>query len=83
MYSPLKITTDYSLLKSLIKIDDLITFLHTNKIDSCAIVDDNLSGSIEFYLKCKKHNIKPIIGLEITVDNNVIYLYAKNYDLYI
>ena len=45
MYVPLKITTDYSILKSLIKIDDLITFLNEKKISSCGICDENLYGS--------------------------------------
>ena len=55
---PLKITTEYSLLKSLIKIDDLISFLVCNNISACGICDDNLNGLMEFYLKCKKNNIK-------------------------
>ena len=32
MYAPLKVTTDYTLLKSLIKIPDLIVFLVSNNI---------------------------------------------------
>lgn len=80
MYTPLKITTDYTLLKSLIKIDDLILFLVTNNIKACAICDENLFGWAEFYTKCKQNNIKPIIGLNIKVTNQDVYLYAKNYN---
>ena len=79
MYVPLKITTDYSILKSLIKIDDLITFLNERKISSCGICDDNLYGSFEFYNKCLKNNIKPIIGLSINLDAKPLYIYAINY----
>ena len=79
MYVPLKITTDYSILKSLIKIDDLITFLNERKISSCGICDDNLYGSFEFYNKCIKNNIKPIIGLSINLDAKPLYIYAINY----
>lgn len=82
MYVPLKITTDYSILKSLIKIDDLITFLNEKKISSCGICDENLYGSFEFYNKCLKNNIKPIIGLSIKLNNNFLYLYAINYQGY-
>ena len=82
MYTPLKVTTDYSLLNSLIKIKDLINFCVTNNIKSCAICDTNLFGCIEFYKTCKQNNIKPIIGLEITLNDNTIYLYAENYDGY-
>ena len=42
MYNPLYIKTDYSLLSSLIKIDNLINYLKKYNITSCAIVDDNL-----------------------------------------
>ena len=76
---PLKITTEYSLLKSLIKLPDLISFLVQNNITSCAICDDNLNGFMEFYLKCKENSIKPIIGLDVVINNLHVYLYAKNY----
>ena len=76
---PLKITTEYSLLKSLIKVDNLISFLMQNNINTCAICDDNLMGFMEFYLKCKENNIKPIVGLDIVFSSLHIYLYAKNY----
>ena len=79
---PLKVTTDYTLLSSLIKVPDLINFCVSKNIKSCAICDKNLYGSIEFYNLCKKNNIKPIIGLEITINNNSVYLYAENYEGY-
>lgn len=82
MYVPLKIITDYTLLKSMIKIDDLITFLKEKNINTCAITDENLFGSIEFFKKCRKNNIKPIIGLTTILENLPIYLYAKNYQGY-
>ena len=80
-YVPLYIKTDYSILSSLIKIDDLIDKLKLLKIDACAICDDNLFYVAEFYEKCKKNNIKSIIGLEINLDYKVL-LYAKNYEGY-
>lgn len=82
MYVPLKITTDYSLLKSTIRVDDLIAFLKTKDISACALVDENLYGVMEFYNKCLKNNIKPIIGFEVSINNSVLYLYAKNYKGY-
>lgn len=66
-------------MKSLIKIDDLITFLLDHKITACGICDENLFGVGEFYLKCLKNNIKPIIGLSIKLNRLNIYVYAKNY----
>ena len=76
---PLKITTEYSLLKSLIKLPDLISFLLENNIKECSICDENLNGFMEFYLKCKENNIKPIIGLDTVYESMHIYVYAKNY----
>ena len=47
-YAPLWIKTDYSILSSLIKIDDLIKELSLFNIKACSICDDNLYGVIEF-----------------------------------
>ena len=58
MHIPLKVTTDYTLLKSLIKMPDLISFLCDNKINACGICDENLYGVLDFYFSCKKNNIK-------------------------
>lgn len=77
-YVPLWIKTDYSILSSLIKIDDLIDELSSRNITTCAICDDNLFGVMEFYNKCNKKGIKPIIGLEVNLGYKVL-LYAKNY----
>ncbi len=82
MYIPLKVTTDYTLLKSLIKIKDLINFCVSKNITSCGICDNNLFGSIEFYKECKKNNIKPIIGIDLNLNNSKVYLYAKDYEGY-
>lgn len=82
MYAPLKVTTDYTLLKSLIKIEDLMSFLKKENIKACAICDEFLFGAMHFYQSCKANGIKPIIGLSITLNELPIYLYAKNYNGY-
>ena len=82
MYAPLKVTTDNTILKSLIKIDSLMSFLCKNKINACAICDENLYGVMDFYNNCLKNNIKPIIGLSIYINDLNIYLYAMNYNGY-
>ena len=74
MYSPLFVKTDYSLLSSLIKVDDLIEKLKKKNISSCAVVDNNLYGTMEIVHKFEKAGIKPIIGLDL----NKILLYVKN-----
>lgn len=50
----ISIKTDYEVLKSLIKIKDLITYAKANNINSLGVIDNNLSSSIEFYEECKK-----------------------------
>ncbi len=79
LYIPLKVVTDYSLLKSMIKIDDLIKFLKEHNLKTCAICDENMFGAIEFYRKCLNNNIKPILGLQVKFNNFYFCLYAKNY----
>ncbi len=79
-YIPLNIKTDYDLMNSLIKIDDLILFALKNNINSLGITDSNMFGTIEFINKCKSNNIKPIIGVPFEIDNISFTLYAVNYN---
>ena len=82
MYNTLGFKSDYSILKSLIKIDDLVSFCNTNKIPFAAIIDDNLFSAIEFYDKCNANNIKPVIGLDIILEEKHFYIFAKDYNGY-
>ena len=83
MFIPLGVKSDYSLMGSLIKIEDLMNYLKENNITACGILDDNLFSSMNFYNACLKNNIKPIIGLVVKIGENKIYLYAKNYSGYL
>lgn len=83
MYIPLYVKTNYSLLSSLITIDELILYCKNNHIPSIAITDNNMFGMMEFYKKCISNNIKPIIGLELKIDNDILLLYAKDYQGYL
>lgn len=82
MYVPLKITTDYSLLKSSIKMENLIPFFKEHNITAAAICDENLYGVMHFYDECVKNEIKPIIGLELEFNEIKMYCYPKNYNGY-
>ena len=82
-YIPLNIKTEYDLMNSLIKIDELISYAINNKYTAIGITDYNMFGDYEFISKCLKNNIKPIIGIELTIDDKTFYLYAENYDGYI
>lgn len=82
MYIPMFIKTDYSILTSLIKTNTLIPYLKENNIDTIGIVDDNISYIMEYYNELLKNDIKLIPGLEIKIDDKILYLYAKNYKGY-
>ncbi len=85
----LYLESEYTMLGSSIKIDELMAFAKQNNIDTLAICDlDNMHGVLKFYLKCKENNIKPIIGLHLTLESeynyyNSILLYSKDYEGYL
>ena len=78
-YTPLQIKTCYSLLQSLNNIESLVSYASSLGYNSLAITDsNNMFGVMEFYNTSKKYNIKPIIGLELDIDDKKILLYAMN-----
>ena len=79
-YINLGIVLDYTLLNSLVKIDNLVEYANNNNIKVLGILNDNLYSTMEFYTKCKNNNIKPIIGLIKETDSLEYYLYPKNYE---
>ena len=61
----LHVHTHYSLLDGLTKLDELIETVKEQGSPAVAITDHGVMyGVIEFYQKCKKAGIKPIIGFE-------------------
>lgn len=82
-YIPLNVKTEYDLMNSLIKIDELILYAQKFNISSVGITDENMFGTMEFINKCKDNQIKPIIGIEVFIDDINFLLYAKNYNGYI
>ena len=82
MFAPLNIKTEYTLLSSMIKVGDLIDFALKNNLKVLNITDNNMYGVMEFYEACVKNDIKPIVGLEISINNHVVILYAKNFNGY-
>ena len=78
-YTPLQVKTSYSILSSLNEIKKLVFLTKEYGYNSLAITDENnMFGVMEFYKECKNNNIKPIIGIELTYDNTILLLYAKN-----
>ena len=79
MLTALEVKTCYSILSSLNRIDKLTEKAGKMGYFSLAITDtNNMFGVYEFYLECKKNNIKPIIGMEIVSNNDRFILLCKN-----
>ena len=61
----LHVHSHYSLLDGLTKIDDLVNAAKEDGSPAVALTDHGVMyGAVEFYEKCKKAGIKPIIGVE-------------------
>ena len=82
MYTPLYVKSNYTFLSSLVKINELIKTCKERSIKQVALCDDNMIATMYFYKECIKNDIKPIIGLEVKIDNNELLLYAKDYNGY-
>ncbi len=82
MYIPLNIKTNYSLLSSLNDIEHLIHKAKSLNIKTLGITDSNMYGVMDFYKECLKNDIKPIIGIDIEIEDKHVLLYAMNYEGY-
>ncbi len=82
MYIPLFNKSNYTLLSSLLKIDDLINYAKDKKLTHIALTDTNMYGVMEFIKKCEKEEIIPVIGLELILNDYSLVMYAKNYKGY-
>ena len=82
MYIPLNNKTNYTLLSSLLRVDDLVSYAINNKLDYIGICDTNMYATLEFINKCKSNNIKPIIGLELILDKYRVNIICRNYTGY-
>lgn len=64
----LNVHTEYSMLKSTVRIDELIKRAKALGMPAVAITDsDNLYGAVDFYQKAHKAGIRPILGCEISL----------------
>ncbi len=80
----LNVHSYYSLLSSSLSIDKIISFAISNNQEYVCLVDDNVMyGAIEFYKKAIENNLKPIIGIEINLNNSKLVIIAKNNDGYL
>lgn len=82
MYIPLYVKSNYSLLSSVLTIDDIVAYSKTNHLPSCVINDTTMYGTMELIQKCEKENIKPIISLALVYRDLEFVIFARNYQGY-
>lgn len=65
-FTHLHVHSNYSLLDSTIRIEDLVKTASNDKMSALALTDHgNMFGALDFYLYAKKYGLKPIIGCEV------------------
>lgn len=65
-FTHLHVHSQYSLLDGLPKIDELLDYVKSLGMDSCALTDHGvIYGAVEFFKKSQERGIKPIIGCEM------------------
>ena len=74
----LHLHTEYSLLDGAARIKKLVKILKERGAPACAITDHgNMYGAVKFYEACKANDIKPIIGTEFYVVDDLNYKQGK------
>lgn len=77
----LHLHTGYSLLDGAGKIDNYVKLAKEYNHPAITILDHgNMSGAFEFYNKCKSANIKPIIGMEAYLNDEMDKHEEKSYE---
>ncbi|WP_102345301.1 DNA polymerase III subunit alpha [Bacillus sp. Marseille-P3661] len=78
----LHVHSAYSLLNSTATIDDLVSAAVKKDFKALALTDENVMyGAVPFYKACKKQNIKPIIGMVLSMQAILSPVNEKNYQL--
>lgn len=78
-FIPLHINSCYSILKSNLTIEKIIKNAQKNNFYAVALTDFNsLIASVFFFDEAKKKNIKPIIGLDLIINNDLLTFIIKN-----
>ncbi|RJP53939.1 MAG: DNA polymerase III subunit alpha [Anaerolineaceae bacterium] len=79
MYIHLTTHSAYSLQRGLMTPTDLAQAAQSDGMPAIGLTDHNLlTGAIEFVTACKRVGIQPILGLEIDLNHNPLYLLATS-----
>ncbi len=78
--------SEYNFLSNSIHLEELVKTLKEYGYKRVALSDSSMYATYKFIDLCKKNNIKPIVGLEITIINHdfksKLLVYAKNLNGY-
>ena len=82
--------SNYSLLESYLRINEIISLSKENNMPAIALTDkQNLFGAFEFSIEAQKNGIQPILGINLTINKiddlnstSKILLLIKNYEGY-
>ena len=79
----LNVKSEYSMLASTIKIDNLVDYATTRNLDTLSIVEDgSMHSAVKFFTACSKASIRPVIGMSLIVTANkassLWTLFARN-----
>ena len=78
-FVPLRCRSNYSLLYGASTIDALLDRAAREGMGSLGLAElAGLYGAIEFYIKAKEHNVKPLVGLELDTEAGKIVFIAKD-----
>lgn len=78
MFGHLHLHTEYSALDSIVRIERLPEICKKKKMEAVAMTDHgNINGALKFHDTCRKNGIKPIIGCELYLSENLKDMYEK------
>jgi DNA polymerase III alpha subunit/nucleotidyltransferase/DNA polymerase involved in DNA repair len=78
-YVPLNVHSHFSFLDSTLSIPAIIALAQKHGLPAVALTDTgNLHGAVEFCLAAKQAGIKPIVGAEVRVEGQPVWLYVEN-----
>lgn len=86
LFTHLRVHTEYSIVDGLVRVDDIVEAAAADAQPALAITDlSNLFGMVKFYKAARKKGIKPIIGCDVWISNDLdrekpsrLLLFVKN-----
>ncbi|MGA3181629.1 MAG: DNA polymerase IV [Verrucomicrobiota bacterium] len=78
-YIPLRVHSHYSFLDSTLSPAAIVELAKCHGLPAVALTDTgNLHGAVEFTLSAKQAGVKPVLGVEISLDQKPLLLYVES-----